>query len=186
MLYFIGGASRSGKSQLVRKLLSANNVPYFPLDAVMMACSKRPECFKMNHQDSPQERSVALWPFTEEIVNTTSYHLDNYAFEGDYIFPNNIKAFEKKYSGRRFSAVFLGYADIDPEKKLQDIRRFSSLMDWTRKRSDEQLLEHIKVHIAISITLRDQCAIHGFPYFEAKNDFAAYLDDVYQTLTQNS
>lgn len=184
MLYFIGGASRSGKYQLVMKLLSEKGVPYFPLDSLMMACSKKPECFKMTPQDSPEKRSSVLWPFTEEVVNTTSYHLDNYAFEGDYILPENVKTFREKYSYRQCRAVFLGYADVDPAQKMRDIRQFASSTDWTRNKSDDLLLQHINVHIALSVRLKAQCASYGFAYFEASNNFTEYLNDAYQSITR--
>lgn len=185
MLYLVGGASRSGKSGLVRKLLAEKKVPYFPLDAVMMACSTRGE-FNVYHSHSPERRSKALWPFTQEILNTTSAYIKDYAFEGDYILPGNINAFRKRHPDRDLRAVFLGYAKMAPERKLSDIRKYAASNDWTRLCGDDQLLEHIHAHIAFSVSLKAMCLQEGIAYFDVGDDFSGQLDNAYAYLTQNA
>jgi hypothetical protein len=166
----------------VRKLLAHHRVPYFPLDAIMIATGNRPGIFDVHHGQSPLVRSAALWPLTEDVVKTVAEQVDSYAFEGDYILPSNLKEFADRNPRYRFSAVFLGYADADPVRKLEAIRRFALPADWTRGRSDARLADHIKTHIAFSAAIREQCMRLGFPYIEAGHDFDAYLDDALKRL----
>jgi hypothetical protein len=93
VLYLVGGASRSGKSQIVKRLLSEKRVPYFPLDAIMMIFANGG---LVNNRDTPENRSKALWPFTETLINVTLNNIEDYAFEGDYFLPENLKSLEKK------------------------------------------------------------------------------------------
>ncbi len=179
VLYLVGGASRSGKSQVVKRLLSEKQVPYFPLDVIMMAFANGA---LVNHRDTPGNRSKVLWPFTETVINVTPNNIEDYAFEGDYFFPENLKSLEKRMHGRAFKAIFLGYSNIDHREKLKNIRRYASQTDWTKKRTDDELLEHIRVHSLFSRTLKEQCVTLGFNYLEASDDFLKYVDEAYRLL----
>jgi hypothetical protein len=88
--------------------------------------------------------------------------------------------------GRVFRVIFLGYSNIDHREKLKNIRHYASQTDWTKWRTDDELLEHIRVHISFSRTLKEQCATLGFNYLEASDDFLKYVDEAYRLLIADS
>jgi len=183
VLYLVGGASRSGKSLLVKRLLSEKQVPYLSLDVLMMVFANGR---LVNDRDTPENRSKALWPFTATLINVTLNNIENYAFEGDYLLPENLKSLEKKMPGRALKVIFLGYSNIDHREKLKNIRHYASQSDWTKRKTDDELLEHIRAHISFSRTLKEQCATLGFNYLEAGDDFLKYMDQAYRLLIADS
>lgn len=142
MLYLIGGASRAGKSLLARRLLVEHGVPGLPLDAIMVAASRQ-QGFQVGFDDPSPQRAAALWPFTADVIHTIAFQMQHYAFEGDYLLPQHVAAFRHVYPQLLVQSVFLGYAQVDPEQKLRDIREHVSTNNWTHALDDAALMRHI-------------------------------------------
>jgi hypothetical protein len=74
-------------------------------------------------------------------------------------------------------AVFLGYAEADPKKKLLEIQRFDPAQNWrTAELSDNELTQMIHDQINKSRELRESCAEFDIPYVEVSQDFELALE----------
>ena len=62
MLYLVGGASRSGKSTIARRLLQQHGIPYFSIDILMMGFANGAPELDFDPDASEIARGEALWP----------------------------------------------------------------------------------------------------------------------------
>ncbi len=70
-----------------------------------------------------------------------------YIFEGDMVLPEHAAELMDAVDDD-IRACFVGYADAEPQQKLQEIRQFSGLPnDWLNEHSDEYVLAVIEYGI---------------------------------------
>ena len=176
MIYFLGGAARSGKTAASREFLKQTGIPFFPLDLLMMGfVNGMPE---MGVDSEADERIIArqLWPVVRGMAQALDEDRIDYLFEGAQLLPQDVEALCQAVEGRA-RAVFLGYADLDPQAKLRQIRQYGGgLDDWMRHYDDVRVLEEVQRIINQSRWLRDECARLGLGYIETGLDLAETVD----------
>jgi hypothetical protein len=75
-------------------------------------------------------------------------------------------------------ACFIGYADVEPEKNLREIREHAACgADWTGELDDVRLLNLIGDLRAFSEYLRRECCHFKIPYFDGSTCFAGAVRD---------
>lgn len=90
MLYLLGGAARSGKSLVARKLLSAASIPYFSLDFLMMGLARGLPASGVDPDTPSTEVAERIWPVVRGMAaNILEVELD-YLIEGDSITPAQV------------------------------------------------------------------------------------------------
>ena len=72
----------------------------------------------------------------------------------------------------------IGYTNIFPEQKLNDIRKNAIENDWTKKRTDEEILEKVKKYIEDSKQLSIKCESFGFKYYDISTDFSSSIMNI--------
>jgi hypothetical protein len=78
------------------------------------------------------------------------------------------------YTG--IKACFIGYADVDPVKKLHAIRAHAADgIDWTEELDDAPLLNLIGELRTFSEYLRRECCHYKIPYFDGSVCFASAI-----------
>ena len=166
MLYLVGGASRSGKSALARRMLAERGVPYFSIDVLMMGLSRGLPAFGLDPEDSGVSRGEMLWPILRamavNLLEEERVH-PNYLLEGDELLPGHVAELRTAYPGR-VRACFLGYREAIPEAKLRAVRSVES--DWMDYCSDEEVLAFLAGEVEHSAYLERECARHGLRYFD--------------------
>jgi hypothetical protein len=185
MLYLIGGAPRSGKSLLVRRLLAERHVPYLPIDQLMMGVARGWPDAGVDPAASDAAVGERLWPVIREMARTLLDDGLDYAIEGAQLQPAHVAAVRDLHP-TAVRACFLGYADATPGKKLRAIRKHAGLPnDWIQAWawSDAEVLAFIGRMTAHSAELRDRCAAHGLRYFEVSQDFDGSLTAALSYLT---
>jgi hypothetical protein len=171
MLYLIGGAPRSGKSLLVRKLLAERHVPYFPIDLLMMGVAGGWPDADVDPAASDAVVGERLWPVVRGMALTLIEDALDYAIEGAQLQPAHVAEVTDLHP-TAVRACFLGYAGAAPDEKLRAIRDHTGLAnDWIQNHTDEQILAFIRQMTAYSAELRDRCAAYGLRYFEVSQDF---------------
>lgn len=177
MLLFIGGAARTGKGILVRRLLAEMQFSYLSLDVLKMGLTRGVPEYEINPDDGPKIVAERLWPLVREMsVNLVEEGID-YAIEGELL-PSHVDAFRQAHP-EQVRGCFLGYGEIAPAQKLREIRAHAGYPnDWSSVYLDSTLLELIEEMIGFSRYLRDECARYGFPYFDTSHDFVGTLDRV--------
>ena len=176
MLYLIGGAARSGKSILARRLLLRHELPYFPVDYLTSGLvSGAPET-AVRHESSSRLRGEQIWPVLEGLLRNVAEEEPGYVVEGDVLLPDRVAGFMSAH-GKRVRACFLGYASCTVEAKSAAIRSNPGhINDWVADMADGELAALVTDMIEFSVFLRAGCARHRLKYIDSSADFSSALD----------
>jgi hypothetical protein len=178
MILYIGGAARSGKGILARRLLADLHLPYLSLDVLKMGLTRGMPELAFDPDAGGIGVAERLWPLVREMSRNLLAEQADYVFEGE-ILPRDVAELRQEYS-TQVDACFLGYSTILPEQKLQEIRTHSGYPnDWPQTYSDAALLSIINREIAFSQYLQDECARVHFRYFDLSQQFVPVLDQVF-------
>jgi hypothetical protein len=175
MLLFTGGAARTGKGILARRLVADMRMPYLSLDVLKMGLTRGVPEYDI---DAGAIRvAERLWPFVREMCMSLLVDQVDYALEGELL-PKHVGALRQAHPSQ-IKACFLGYATITPEQKLREIRMHGGHPnDWSISYDDQTLLNIIAREIAFSRYLMAECAAYHLPYFDTSRDFVQTLDQV--------
>lgn len=177
MLWFIGGAARTGKGILVRRLLVERQMSYLSLDVLKMGLTRGVPEYDIDPDEGPSVLGERLWPLVREMSLNLIMEQVAYAIEGELL-PKNVAALRDEYP-TQVQACFLGYAAITPQQKLRAIRLHAGYPnDWSSEYSDDELLPLITEMIAFSQYLKAECAAYNFRYFDTSHHFEQVLDQV--------
>ena len=177
MLVFIGGAARTGKGMLVRRLLADMQLPYLSIDVLKIGLARGVPEYGLDPDAGCILVAEKLWPLVREMSVSLLAEGANYAMEGELL-PQHVDALRHTYPAQ-IKACFLGYATITPTQKLHDIRTYTGHPnDWPSTYADSALLSIITREIAFSQYLMDACARHNMRYFDTSHNFAQTLEQV--------
>jgi hypothetical protein len=177
MLLFIGGAARTGKGILVRRLLAEMQLPYLSIDVLKMGLARGVPEFGIDPDAGGMVVAEKLWPLVREMSASLLREGVDYGFEGE-LSPQHVAALQHEYPSQ-IKACFLGYATITPAQKLHEIRTHAGRPnDWPSAYADSDLLNIITREIAFSQYLMDACARNTMRYFDTSHDFVQTLDQV--------
>lgn len=183
MLYVLGGASRSGKSIIARRFVSEKQISFFCIDFLITSLQELPS-LDIKHGQSFISKAEKLWPLTNPLFTHLIKEEPNYLIEGDGILPNQIAELVKDFPND-IKACFVGFSEINPQNKLEQIRKFGGNKDdWTKNIPDEKLILHIKDMIKFSKHLKAECSKYNISYFDSSNNFNECLESVFQYLTK--
>lgn len=177
MLLFVGGAARTGKGMLTRRLLVDMQLPYLSLDVLKMGLARGIPEYGIDPDAGAMSVGERLWPLVREMSINMLTEGIAYALEGE-ILPRHVAALQEAYPSQ-IIACFLGYTTITAEQKLADIRMHAGYPnDWPRSYTDAEVLDIITANIAFSQYLLDECATYNLRYFDTSQAFMQTLDQV--------
>ena len=183
MLLFIGGAARTGKSILVRRLLAEKQMPYLSLDVLKMGLTRGVSEYEIDPNSGAIQVGNKMWSLIYEMSMSLLRDRVNYVFEGELL-PGHVSALQQEFPAQ-VKACFLGYATIEPEQKLKEIRQYGGYPnDWAVEYSDADLLKIIKREIEFSQYLQDECAKHNLPYFDTSDNFLATAEQIIRYISE--
>jgi hypothetical protein len=176
MLYFIGGASRAGKTLMAQRILAERRLAYLSLDCLVMGFTNGVPHYGIHDKLMPDEIAERLWPFLRATCESMLWCDLDYVIEGEAILPALLRDLSDEHPGR-LRACFVGFADIGIDEKLRQLRAHSDeRTDWLARESDAYVRDHVANMVAFSRRLREDCAQHGLRYFETSADFTAATD----------
>ena len=177
MLLFIGGAARTGKGMLVRRLLTEMGLPFLNLDVLKMGLTRGMPDAAIDPNAGAVQVAERLWPLVREMSISLLHDQVDYVFEGELL-PQDIAALRQPHT-TQIHACFLGYRTITPAQKLHEIRTHAGHPnDWPQEYSDADLLTIIIREIAFSQYVHTECLRYDIPYFDMSRNFMSVLDDV--------
>ena len=181
MLYVIGGASRSGKTLLARRIVSEKQIPYSPLDALFGALANGAPEFGVRYDDSFTERPLKMWPIVKEFFNFYFREEKDFVIEGDSILPSQV--YEMITAGKPIKVCFIGYAEITQDEKFAMVRKYhQGEIDWTQGISDAEIIPMIDNMIEFSKWLKEECDKYKIKYFDISHDFEATHQKIFNHL----
>lgn len=177
MLYVVGGASRSGKTLLARRLLEEEKVPWFSLDALRVGLTKGLPTSHFDLDRDDLEEARHLWPIVSEMLDSLLFYDVPYLVEGSCLRPPDVAELMSRRRDKEIRAVFLGFPGMTPEQKLADVanNRVGG-NDWLTPLPDAETVIHVERGIRDSQTLRQQAAESQLPFIDTGADFAISLD----------
>jgi hypothetical protein len=177
MLFFIGGAARTGKGILTRRLLVEQNLPFLSLDVLKMGLTRGVPQLAFDPDAGGMQVAQNLWPLVREMSRSLLRDGVNYVFEGELL-PVLVDGLRQEYPAQ-IEACFLGYSAIAPGQKLHEIRAHGGHPnDWPQEYTHDDLLAVINREISFSQYLQAECARLNFPYFDTSHQFLPALDAV--------
>lgn len=164
----IGGASRSGKGILSRRLMVELGIPAWPIDPIKMALSRAIPDYPLRLDGSSEAVSRDLWPFVRTLILNMIETEMEAIVEGE-VLPEHVAELRQV---NRITTCFLGYAEIEPWEKARLIKNNGGYSnDWTADMPFEQLVELAEAGISFSRFIRDECRRFDLPYVDLSGNF---------------
>jgi hypothetical protein len=186
MLYLIGGAARTGKTILARRLFHEQKVPYFCVDYFVSALEQGSPETGIESEAPTLERASKLWPRLAPMLRNIVEVEPRYVVEGDALLPSGVAALIQQYPGQ-VRACYIGYACTTPERKLAEIRRFGGgVNDWIQDHTDEYILALCTEMIGFSQYMQQECNTYCIPYFDVSDDFSLIIERAYQAICDDT
>jgi len=176
MLVVISGASRSGKTLLAQNIAAEERMSYVSLDWIMMGFTNGIPEYGIHDKLFPDVIAQKMWPFVKAMFESMIYVDTDCVIEGEAILPELIKELQLNYPDK-IKLCFLGYKDVNVQKKLIEIRDFSNKKnDWLYDKSDAYITDHINNMIAHSKLIIKSCDENGMRYVDTSVNFLSSLE----------
>lgn len=172
-IYYIGGASASGKSTVAKEVSQEHGLPMTKLDDINNLLQKagveESERWKASREVSFKFVSVLI----KSIKSGTQCLV-----EGVYILPDEAAELMK---GGNFYPVYCGYPDAVAQDRFEQIKENSTgnREHWLLFKSDDEALAFLQREIENSIKYRDECKRWQIEFF----DFTIFEDGASQLKT---
>ena len=160
------GASRAGKSTFT-KLLNEK------LDNLMII---RTDLLRLAYRDAiykDDKLSTSIVSKTQEYLDyVLSYYKYANMYDVDYVKivdtvdfePKDYKLFENSIM------ICLGYPNTTKEEVVSNWRKYDTPLDWTKKKSDEKLLQYASSEIKNSIYLKEECDKYNIKFVDTSTN----------------
>lgn len=178
MLYLISGASRSGKTIIAKKVSAQLGIPYLSLDWIMMGFTNGIPEYGIHDKLFPDEIAQRLWSFLKAMAESMIHVETDCVIEGEAILPELMIELAKEYPDK-MKICFLGYTDVNVDKKFKEIKKFSNEKnDWLEDKSDSYIKDHVKNMIVHSRKIKKSCIDFSMGYFDTSKKFFDTLENV--------
>lgn len=182
MIYFIGGAPRTGKTILSQRLCSILKIGWTSTDLLMdlLRFANVPGC-KMKWDATPEAITVGagwFFPYLERFLWGVTSLADDYVIEGVDFLPAHVAQLSTKYSIR---TVFLGCSHMTLESFTQFPGRSKGYADLSEE-IRQQIAEDVPRWSAF---IRQEAERFGYTYIDMVGDFSLHLAEAEGVLTAN-
>ncbi|MCH7530203.1 MAG: zeta toxin family protein [Gemmatimonadetes bacterium] len=176
MLILLGGAPRAGKGMISRELVQKRGIALLSLDVLKMGLHRAVPSMGVDPNAHSREVGENMWPLVRAMAENALEADVDYVFEGDMVLPKQAAEL-RGLSGADVRSCFVGYRDIEPQRKLSDIRRHRGhANDWLNEQSDEEILAVVQFGIEYSAYLSEECDRLGLTYVDGSTDFEGTVD----------
>ena len=182
MLYFISGASRSGKTILAKEFATQKGIPYLSLDWIVMGFTNGIPEYGLHDLLMPAEIAERGWNFIKAMCESMLWLGEDCVIEGEALLPHLFIELRDKHPDQ-IKICFLGFTEVDPVQKAQDIKTYSTgKNDWMSDKEDDYILDHVKNMIGHSLQIKAACEAHEMAYFDTSKEFQLVLKKANQFL----
>ncbi len=157
-IFYLGGASASGKSTTATILASEYSLPIFELDHIKNALTEA-------HLDEPVTIEIAQ-RLCSQLVKECFTSGVSCIIEGGWITTIMAKELCAVYN-TSFIPVYCGYTGLDIKRRFKLIK--SGKQHWLRKKSRDDAARFMEKQIHYSGACKSQCEEYKFPYVDCTN-----------------
>jgi hypothetical protein len=174
--YIICGAARSGKSILARRLQEKHKISWILGDAIVSSMEDAFPGLGVAHHGNLQEIGDRFAECIKFLLWNYDYAGCGYVLDTTHLYPRHVIGMREKIG--IVPAVFVGYAEADPDEKFRQVREHDPARNWwTSELSDAELEKLIRAQIGKSSQLREACVELGIPYVDVSQHFWESLDN---------
>ena len=178
---FIGGVAKSGKSTLAEKLCQNKNYNHIPLDYFASSLKHNfPETKITSNVIINEESSKNLSLLLSRVINIMNDKEEPFIIDSAHILPKHIMEYMDL---NKWDIYFIGYPNITKEDKFNILRKYDKETDWTRKRTDEELLNTIDKLITLSKQIEQECLKLNIPFIDTSKDLIKDIDNYITKIT---
>jgi adenosyl cobinamide kinase/adenosyl cobinamide phosphate guanylyltransferase len=184
MLYLLGGAARSGKSIIARRVMAQYHMPFFSLDYLTNGMAQVwPEL--QNDLDTDDATvGERIWPVVKSIAAMILRTHVHYLLEGASLQPHHASELILAFPNQ-VHACFVGFADADITEKFQHVRQFGDQPDdWMAHWDDALVVQELERLKGVSRAIQAECQQLHLPYFETSLQFEHSISSVVQHIGQ--
>lgn len=178
---FIGGVAKSGKSTLAEKLCQNKNYNHIPLDYFASSLKHNfPETKITSNVIINEESSKNLSLLLSRVINIMNDKEEPFIIDSAHILPKHIIEY---IDLNKWDIYFVGYPNITKEDKFNILRKYDKETDWTRKRTDEELLNTLDKLITLSKEIELQCKEYNITFIDTSKDLIKDIDNYLSRIT---
>ncbi len=183
MLYLLGGAARSGKSIIARRILAEKSIPFFCLDHLAIGVAKTIPQLQIDLDGDDASVGESIWPLVKSVSEVIIKDRINYILEGALLQPKYANELISEFPAQ-VHACFVGYAESEIVEKFDQVKRYGGGPDdWMMQFDDDTVRKELERLKMVSEVLRDECRKYRLRYFETSFDFNNSIDRVIEYLT---
>lgn len=185
MLYIVGGAARSGKTSLARRMLAIKGVPWFSLDILRVGLTKGVPALGLDFDHEDLDEAGRLWPVISEMIGSILFFDADYLVEGSCLRPRDVAALMAARADNAIRALFLGFPHISARAKLgQMAANGGGGNDWFSPLPKTQKKTQVARMIRDSRQLRGEARAANIPFLDTGEDFLARQAEAIDILTR--
>lgn len=169
MIFFIAGASHTGKTALAQKLLEKYHYPYVSIDHIKMGLIRSGQTTLTPMDDN--ELFDYLWPIVREMIKTAIENKQNMIVEGCYIPYDWEKSFEPEYL-KEIKYVCLVMSEKYIRAHFEDIKKFASVIEERLDDSDCTLETVLRDNAEVQA----ECEKYGVKYVLIDEEYPKDID----------
>lgn len=182
----IAGVPRSGKTTVCSELAKSLKYQHLAMDAIMIAFEETFPETGVLHTDCWNfiETSKNFIKFMNILSKTGNYDKLDYrlAFDLYHITP---KDYYENIDKSCCEIYFFGYPDIDLDEKFRQIRLYDTEYDWTSKKEDSIVIDHISKYIEISKWLESECKKYNLTFINVSKNREQVLDNFVKKIIES-
>lgn len=165
----IAGVARAGKSTIAQKIASEAEYNHFPVDYIASSFRHNfAECGIHDNVIIDTCSSRKLSRFLSNIIKKMEKTEESFIIDSAHILPKDILPYLDK---EKWQIYFMGYPNITPNEKLQQIRRYDGDKCWTKNFNDEKMIELIHGLIRISKEIEEDCKKNKIEFIDTSKNF---------------
>jgi len=182
MLYFLGGAARSGKSIITRQILAEKGIPFLCLDHLAHGVANTIPQLHIDLNSDDASVGEHMWSLVKSMAKMIIKDRIDYLIEGASLQPKHANELAIEFPNE-VRAVFIGDADADTGEKFKHIKTYGGgADDWMMKFDDMVIKSEVERLKLVSTVLRDECVKFQIRYIEMSQDFDKSTKEVIEYL----
>lgn len=174
---FIAGIAKSGKSTFAEKICANYKYNHIPLDYFASSLKHNfPESKITSNVVIQEESSSKLALLLSRVMNIMNDKDEPFIIDSAHILPRDII----KYIDRdKWDIYYFGYPNITPQDKFNILRKYDGEESWTRKRTDEDLLETLTKLVSLSKQIEQECQENNIVFIDTSKDLINDIEAAY-------
>lgn len=174
---FIAGVAKSGKSTFAEKICANNKYNHIPLDYFASSLKHNfPETKITSNVVIEEQSSSNLALLLSRVMNIMNDKDEPFIIDSAHILPRDII---KNIDKDKWDIYYFGYPNITSQDKFNLLRKFDGKESWTRKRTDEELLNTLTKLVELSKQIEKECKQYNLTFIDTSKDLINDIENAY-------